>query len=143
MKHLLILILLAVALAPVRAHADAVSVHALMIEASNASGSPDRRLEQVESKLRRVFQFTHYRYVGEGRTQAPESGNATIALPGGHRLEVTTLGRRGGRLLADIRWMRSRDTLLTMRVNLSDRAPIVLGGVPEGSGTLIVVLSAE
>jgi hypothetical protein len=143
MNRVLILLMMLASGWPMVAMADSVAVHALMIEASNNPAPIDRRLEHVEYKLRRVFGFSHYRFVGEGRVIAPQAGQVAISLPDGHKLDLQTSGSRRGRVTAEVRWVRGRDALLSTRVQLAKGSPVVLGGVPHGEGTLIVVLTAE
>jgi hypothetical protein len=125
---------------PARAQEKMVTVQALMIQAQNDSAPIDRRLEKVEYKLRRVFGFQFYRYVGEGSISLPPRGEGTIELPDGHQLRVR-LGSKGGG--AEVRWFRHDDPLLSTSVSLSREAPVVLGGIPSNGGKLIVVLSAQ
>jgi len=125
---------------PALAQEKVVTVQALMIQAQNDSAPIDRRLEKVEYKLRRVFGFQFYRYVGEGSVTLTPRGEGTIALPDGHQLQVR-LGSKGGG--AEVRWLRNNDPLLSTSVSLSRDAPVVLGGIPSNGGKLIVVLSAQ
>ncbi len=124
---------------PVHADDGMVTLQALMIQAQNESAPIDRRLEKVEYKLRRVFGFQFYRYVGEGSLALPSRGDGTISLPDGHRLQIR-LGGRGGH--AEVRWSRNNEPLLSTSVALSRNAPIVLGGIPANGGKLILVLTA-
>jgi hypothetical protein len=111
-----------------------------MIQAQNEGAPIDRRLERVEYKLRRVFGFQYYRYVGEGSLSLLAGGEGTVALPDGHRLRVR-LARGGGR--AEVAWTRGDQALLSTAVGLARNAPIVLGGVPSNGGKLILVLTAQ
>jgi hypothetical protein len=116
-----------------------VTLQALMIQAQNEPAPIDRRLEKVEYKLRRVFGFQFYRYVGEGNISLLPGGEGSIELPDGHRLHV----RRGGKGGAEVRWSRNDEALLSTSVNISRDAPVVLGGIPSNGGKLIVVLTAQ
>lgn len=118
---------------------DAMHLQALMIQAQHAPAPADPRLESVEFKLRRVFQFQHYRYIGEGRTSVSQGEESTMSLPQGHRLRVKATGP--GRV--EVRWLRGGEALLSTGVSLSSDSPVILGGVPSGDGTLILVLSEQ
>ena len=122
-----------------RAQDGMTSLQVLMIQAQNESAPIDRRLEKVEYKLRRVFGFQFYRYVGEGNLSLPQRGEGTISLPDGHRLHIR-LGGKGGH--AEVRWFRNQEALLSTSVGLSRNAPIVLGGIPSNGGKLILVLTS-
>lgn len=126
--------------APVAADDRAVTLQVLMIQAQNESAPIDRRLERVEYKLRRVFGFQFYRYVGEGSVTLPARGEGAVSLPDGHRLQVR-LGGKGGR--AEVRWIRNDEPLLSTSVGLARNAPVVLGGIPSNGGKLILVLTAQ
>ncbi len=140
-KHTGWLTALWLVLAPVAQADDGmITLQALMIQAQNESAPIDRRLEKVEYKLRRVFGFQFYRYVGEGNLALASRGEGTISLPDGHRLQIR-LGGRGGH--AEVRWSRNNEPLLSTSVALSRNAPIVLGGIPANGGKLILVLTAQ
>lgn len=141
LKQFLCLVLVWLALAPfARGDDGTVTLQALMIQAQNESAPIDRRLEKVEYKLRRVFGFQFYRYVGEGNLALASRGEGTISLPDGHRLQIR-LGGRGGH--AEVRWSRNDEPLLSTSVALSRNAPVVLGGIPANGGKLILVLTAQ
>lgn len=113
-------------------------IHALMIEASNEPAIIDRRLEHVEYKLRRVFQFPYYHFVAEQTVIAPADGQVAVPLANGHRLVLSGKGLR-----VTVQWFKGDDILLTTKVSLNRGAPVILGGVPHGDGTLIVALTAR
>lgn len=121
---------------PSPAHAEAVQLQAMMIQAQNEPAPMDRRLERVEYKLRRVFGFNYYSYVGEGSLMLNAGSEATMSLPRGHSLRI----RLGGKGKAEVRWFRDGEALLSTSVGLSRNSPVVLGGVPSDGGTLILVL---
>jgi len=118
------------------ARAEALTLHAMMIQAQNDPAPMDRRLEKVEFKLRRVFGFNYYSYVGEGSIVLGSGSEGTMSLPNGHRLTI----RLGGKGKAEVRWYRDSEALLSTSVGLSRNSPVVLGGVPSDGGTLILVL---
>lgn len=113
------------------------NLQAMMIMAQHEMAPMDRRLERVEYKLRRVFQFPYYRYVGEGRIALSPGAEGTIQLPDEHLLKV----KSGGKGRVEVRWTRRDKPLLSTSVSVAKNAPVVLGGVPEGNGTLILVLT--
>lgn len=121
----------------VRAQDGSRALQALMIQAQHEAAPADRRMAAVEYKLRRVFQFPHYRYIGEGRTELAARGEGTIRLPQGHRLEIKDAG--GSQV--QVRWFRGGEALLSTGVSVSRDGPVVLGGIPSGEGTLILVLT--
>jgi hypothetical protein len=116
---------------------DIRNLQAMMIMAQHEMAPMDRRLERVEYKLRRVFQFPYYRYVGEGRIALSPGAEGTIRLPDDHELKV----KAGNKGRVEVRWTQREKPLLSTSVSVSRNAPVVLGGVPEGEGTLILVLT--
>lgn len=121
------------------AEGQVTTLQAMMIRAQHEAAPMDRRLERVEYKLRRVFQFPFYLYVGEGSLALGNQGEGNIALPDQHKLHV----RMGGKGRVEVRWFRGDEALLSTSVSVSRDAPVVLGGVPSGDGTLILVLSGK
>lgn len=120
--------------------AAALDVQATLIHASDASVAQDRRLEFVEYRLRRVFPFKSYAWVGQGNvTFAGNEGEATLDLGLGMTASIRTRARNG-RVAAQVRWMKGNQVLLGTEVVTAPRTPSVLGGIPHGEGTLILVL---
>ncbi len=60
--------------------AGPVSMDAMLILASNDPAPLDRRLERVEYKLRPLFRFEYYRFMGEGTGLLNLPGETSIAL---------------------------------------------------------------
>ena len=116
-----------------------VTIQALMIQAQNDSAPIDRRLERVEYKLRRVFGFQFYRYIGEGSITLSPRGEGFMNLPDGHRLQV----RLAGRGSAEVRWSHNNEPQLSASVGISRKSPVVLGGIPANGGKLIIVLTEQ
>lgn len=137
---LAVIFLLVTSFSSARAEDGMLSLQVLMIQAQNESAPIDRRLEKVEYKLRRVFGFQFYRYIGEGSVSLPQRGEGSVSLPDGHRLQIR-LGGKGGH--AEVRWFRNQEPLLSTSVGISRDAPIVLGGIPSNGGKLILVLTAK
>lgn len=117
-------------------------LNATMIYASNDSAPPDRRLQSIEAKLRRVFGFDHYKLVGEGSAAVDVPGSATIPLGGGYALQVQATGPAPGGVMANVTWKRGGQVLLSTRTRLG-RAPTVLGGASHQNGKLIVTLTVR
>jgi len=136
MLFLLLPVVILIVSGPVEGRAEAVALHAMMIQAQNDPAPMDRRLEKVEFKLRRVFGFHYYSYIGEGSLMLTPGSEGSMSLPNGHRLTI----RLGGKGKAEVRWFRGSDALLSTSVGLSRNSPVVLGGVPSDGGTLILVL---
>ncbi|HMP88592.1 MAG TPA: hypothetical protein PJ991_00240 [Kiritimatiellia bacterium] len=122
-----------------QAQSETLTLQALMIQAQNDSAPIDRRLERVEYKLRRVFGFQFYRYIGEGSVTLTSRGEGVINLPDGHRLQVRLRGRGN----AEVRWLKENEPQLSASVGISRNSPVVLGGIPANGGKLIIVITEQ
>ena len=117
------------------------TLQAVMIHASNSPAPIDRRLENIEYKLRRVFGFEHYRHVGEGSVTISLPGEGTIDLGGGYRLMLRSSNTKDGRIRTQVTWSKGGATLLSTSTKVRRGAPpTVIGGASQGGGKLIVTL---
>ena len=142
MQRWLIVMLLVVLGGVAPAWAGPVRLDAMLIMASNDPAPLDRRLERVEFKLRPLFRFEYYRFMGEGTGMLHLPGETSVALGDGHYLQLRGSAKDGGTRL-EVRWFRGEQALLNTAVNLKPGKPVILGGVPQGNGTLIVTLTAQ
>jgi hypothetical protein len=120
-----------------------VTLKAVMIHASNQPAALDRRIENIEYKLRRVFKFKHYKHVGKGNITLSLPGKGTIALGSGYSLEVEASPAGKGRVRTRVHWRKGGSTLLRTSTVVSRSVPTVLGGASHGSGKMIVTLVVE
>lgn len=142
MRRWLIVFLLMVLGGVASAWADPVRLEAMLIMASNDPAPLDRRLERVEYKLRPLFRFEYYRFMGEGSGILQRPGETSVALGDGHYLQLRGTAKDGGTRL-EVRWFRGEQPVLTTAVHLKPGKPVILGGAPQGNGTLIVTLTAR
>jgi hypothetical protein len=136
---------MAVLLGACLASAAGAGVHqfdAVMIYASNERAPMDRRLENIEYKLRQVFGFEYYKLVGRGSVSVSVPGSGSISLGGGYTLQVQALAAGKGRVTAEVVWQRGGQVLLRTRTHLG-RSPTVLGGASHEKGKLIVTLTVN
>jgi hypothetical protein len=145
-------IFLALAFSPltltIRSHAaaesaDRVSIKGTMILASNSPGKSDPRLRPYESKLRRLFKFEQYRFLGEGQSMVAIPGETSLSLGGGFRLEVQASAAGKGRIRAQVGWTRGKTRLIRTTVVMQKGTPTILGGPAHEGGNLIVILTAR
>ena len=119
------------------------TVEAMLIRASNGSAPLDYRLDRVVPKLRKIFQFQSYELISLSSVGLTAPGQTSIALGKGHSIDIVAR-REGGKMKAEVRWIQGGKTLLSTGVTLAPNQPVILGGVPDGSGgTLIVALTAK
>ncbi len=131
-----------VGLGTVRVEAQPVTVEAMLIHASDRPAPMDHRMERVEYRLRRIFGFEHYRFLGKTSSIVNPPAEIRMNLDHGYSLHVNATSGNG-RIRANIRWMRDRETLLSTAVNQRRGVPAILGGPPHEEGTLILVLTFE
>lgn len=122
--------------------AEMASFDAMLIKASNESAPLDARLERVEYQLRPLLRFESYRLLNQASGSVNVPGETSLALGDGYLLLVRASKKDGG-IRYEVRWLRGDQALLNTTVTLKRGKTAVLGGVPEGEGKLIVVLTAQ
>lgn len=125
-----------------RAESSVVTVRAVLIRASNEPAAQDPRLDAIEYKLRRIFGFEYYRFVASSSVTLPSNGEGTLDLGAGQRLRLR-LGNGRDSVRAEVRWFRGDDLVLNTTVRVGRGTPVILGGISDGPGTLIITLTAE
>jgi hypothetical protein len=137
--------LLALLLAPAAAVAGdpALSIEAMLIHASNNPAPLDTRLDKVEYKLRRVFQFEHYRYYGGATVPLTVPGASVMDLGHNNKLTVNATGSHKGRVEASLKWENESGVVLNTTVVMSRGVPVILGGGMQEGGTLILSITAH
>ena len=122
--------------------AEPVTITAVMIHASNKPAPIDRRIENIEYKLRKIFKFEHYRHVGQGSVSTLLPGSGTIRLGDGHTLQIEASDAGNGYVRTKVTWTRGGSTLISTSTKVKrGAAPTVIGGPSQGDGKLIVTLS--
>jgi len=120
-----------------------VRLKAVMILASNRVAPPDSRLQHLESKLRRVFGFQHYKHHGSGSTSVTLPGDSRIDLGGGHILKLSAAKAEKNRVRVNVKWLRGKKSLLQTTVVMKKGSPTILGGPSHENGTLLIALQAN
>jgi len=161
------LIALAVFTAPPVAEArEEVLVEVTSISASthtlgrSAAPEVDARLAGFAKKLKALFAYTHYAFLGKSQARATYGGSAAIQLPERFSLEVEPERRARGEddridmvvtLLRDVgedrpgagRSESREEVVLRTRIRLENGGTVLLGGPPIAGGVLILALSAR
>lgn len=123
------------------AAANPTTVLAILINASNEKGPADPRLAPYEGPLQRNLPESSFRYVGEGSASlAGADSRATIALGGGHRVEIDGEPGAGNGIRLKLQWMNERNVVMRGTFTLQPGVPIVLGRRPSGNGQVPIVL---
>jgi len=137
--RILILALATFAVTTAGLAADSMQARGILVAASNEKRESDPRLAPYVPTLRRVLRFESYRQVGAGAGRATEGGTATVALGGGHRLEISVESLKGDQIRASVRWLDGGRPLMNTILVLKRGVPAVLGG-PERNGEVLAVI---
>ena len=129
MKTIRLLVLLAglAGLLAVGRAADRVSVHGILISASNESGESDRRLAAFVPNLKRILRFESFHFLGEDSVALAVPGNGALALGDGQNVELATESSDGKTVLLKVRWGSVRHEYVLQRSGTT-----VLGGPSTG-----------
>lgn len=119
--------------------AQTVSLDAMLIHASDRPAALDTRLDRIEYRLRRIFQFEHYGFMSETRTLITLPSESRVDLGHGYVLRVNA-SSRDGRIRAEIQWYRGGERLMSTSISQRRGVPAILGGPPHDGGTLILIL---
>jgi len=121
------------------AHAETVSVDAMLIHASDRPAALDTRLDKIEYRLRRMFRFEHYGYMGGAQALLTLPSSTTLSLGHGYTLQIQATSSKG-RVRADLEWKKGNQSLMKSTLAQSRGVPAILGGPPHDGGTLILIL---
>lgn len=121
------------------ASAQTVSLDAMLIHASDRPAALDTRLDRIEYKLRRIFQFEHYAFMGETRTLINLPSQTRVDIGHGYTLDVSA-SSRDGRVRAEIQWYRGDERMMRTSIAQKRGVPAILGGPPHDGGVLILVV---
>ncbi len=135
MRIRMLVLAAAVALAAA-ASAEAGRVEIRLVRAHQGSGI-SRELRDVEDLLRAQLRFPGFELLARQRIALPNDGQ-TVTFPRG--IEVRCEGP-AERLSVIVR--RGGSVLLNVFVNLRGDVPVVLGGFPDGSDRLLLILRAR
>lgn len=142
-RNLIVMTSVLMLLVPALKADGGVELKAVCVHGSNDPAPMDDRLDGIEFQLRKLLPFEHFKFIAEGSSIIRLPGETTIGLQEGFFLEIRAWRAEEDRLRAEVSWMEGSRTLLKTAVNLKPGGkPAVLGGIAQGSGKLIVVLTA-
>lgn len=105
-----------------------------LVQASPEPGPTDPALVPLADLLRRNMTFRSFRLLDVKTLRLPAA--QTLPFPGRFRLSL-----EGTAAALTVTLNRGSQTILNTRTSLHSRTPLVIGGVPHGSGgTLLFVL---
>ena len=123
--------------------ADDANVSATMILASNEDKPSDKRLKQIEPKLRKIFGFKTYQQSGSGSGRCSIPGETTLSLGGKFKLMAKIEDAGDKKLRVHIRWTEGKKAMIDTTMVRRRGDPIILGGPMQGDATLIVSLTVK
>jgi hypothetical protein len=110
----------------VQAAAEAASVRAVLITATNQKAPADPRLAPYEAELQRNIPLSSFRFVSDGSATVSGPGRASISLARGHRVDVE--GNKGPTgIKLRVIWMNGANTVMDTGLTLQPGVPAVLG----------------
>ncbi len=121
------------------ADGQTVTVEAMLIHASDRPAALDARMDRVEYRLRRIFQFEHYGLLNIIQSAMTLPSQARLDIGHGYVLNIDA-SQRDGRVRAQVEWYQGSTRLLSTSVQQRRNVPAILGGPPHDGGTLILVL---
>lgn len=107
---------------------EPVTLHGILISASNATRDTDRRLAPYEPVLRRILRFASYHFLGDDRTTLAVGKKDELLLGDGNELalETESIDEQGVHIRAH--WIQGGRTLMKTGLVLPRGSPAVLGG---------------
>jgi hypothetical protein len=117
--------------------AQAASIEARLIRASNEGDKPDEQLARLEQKLKKVFGYRHYQQLGLQQSSFKENTQLRLDLGEGIVIFVTPrAAEKKGRML-DFEMYSGRAALVKSSVHVRHGELIVKG--PEVGNTVLIV----
>jgi hypothetical protein len=109
------------------------------------TGSPpgqeaDHYLRRVMPQLRTLFRYNEYTPLDRHRVDGPLGTPQRFAIPGDRWLEVTPDQMQGHSVRMHVRLLKGEQPEMNASLVASPGAPAVFGGLPHGSGVLIIIL---
>lgn len=122
--------------------AQAITMQATLIEASNQAAQPDPHLKDYTPNLQRIFRYNSYRMISRNTTKCDVPGAGAISVAG-HHIKFNTQPADGNRVRLAIDWVQGKKLLMKTTVTANRAQPTVLGGPSTDNGKLILVLEYE
>lgn len=124
-----------------------VRLHFQLIEADHFKGT-DPAIAPVEAQLKKIFQFTGYRLVGQAVVGAANASAIDVRLPDAYQLQAHIYREGPGTIRVEkiMLYAPHMGPLLQTTVNIHPGQTLVVGNAAEGgtsTGTLLLTLRAE
>lgn len=123
--------------------AEAATLEATLIYASEEPASLDRRMDNIEFRLRRLFKFEHYQLLDQKTALIGPNSETHISFVEGYTLNLKT-GKGGEKgFPVTIVWNQNGKKLMSTGIKVGKSKPAVLGGPAYRKGNLILSIELK
>ena len=102
----------------------------------------DPKLETHIAELQSMFVYSSYRLLGEENLTLATGQSGSVALPGGHKLDLTLQHIHDDRASLDLHMSRQGQAVFQTRIQLLNRGNLFVGGPKYLNGNLIFRISS-
>lgn len=120
-----------------------VAVDIGVVAASNEGTSIDPALSALRTKLQSMFTYSSYKMLDRMKRTLAVGEAGVFALPGGRSMRVTPVPAPDQKVRLAVQITEGGRSLLTTTVGLSRGGMVLVGGLPNPSGVMILMISAE
>jgi hypothetical protein len=120
-----------------------VAVDIGVVSASNEGTSIDPSLSALRTKLQSMFTYSSYKMLDRMKRTLVVGEAGDFALPGGRSLRVTPVPAPDKKVRLAVQITEGGRSLLTTTLGLSRGGMVLVGGLPNPSGVMILIISAE
>ena len=129
--------------AAVAAAPGSVTVDIGVVAASNEGTSIDPALSALRTKLQSMFTYSSYKMLDRMKRTLAVGEAGDFALPGGRSMRVTPVPAPDKKVRLAVQITEGGRSLLTTTLGLSRGGMVLVGGLPNPSGVMILIISAE
>ncbi len=120
-----------------------VAVDIGVVSASNEGTSIDPSLSALRTKLQSMFTYSSYKMLDRMKRTLAVGEAGDFALPGGRSMRVTPVPAPDKKVRLAVQITEGGRSLLTTTLGLSRGGMVLVGGLPNPSGVMILIISAE
>jgi len=122
---------------------ESVAVDIGVVAASNEGTSIDPALSALRTKLQSMFTYSSYKMLDRMKRTLAVGEAGDFALPGGRSMRVTPVPAPDKKVRLAVQITEGGRSLLTTTLGLSRGGMVLVGGLPNPSGVMILIISAE
>jgi hypothetical protein len=120
-----------------------VAVDIGVVAASNEGTSIDPALSALRTKLQSMFTYSSYKMLDRMKRTLAVGEAGDFALPGGRSMRVTPVPAPDKKVRLAVQITEGGRSLLTTTLGLTRGGMVLVGGLPNPSGVMILMISAE